>query len=116
MFLTFKSKYDDMSGKSINELNLQDIVIEFKNVSFRYPNSTSYVLKDINLKIRKGERLALVGYNGAGKTSLTLLLTRMYEPTEGEILINGINIKEIQYREYSRSCLHRVREDLRKQR
>ena len=100
MFLTFKSKFDDTTGISISELNCDNIEIEFKNVSFRYPNSTSYVLKDINLKISKGERLALVGYNGAGKTSLTLLLTRMYELTEGEILINGINIKEIRYREY----------------
>ncbi len=100
MFLTFKSKFDDASGRSTDGINLDDIEIEFKNVSFRYPNSTSYVLRDINLKIKKGERLALVGYNGAGKTSLTLLLTRMYEPTEGEILLNGINIKDIRYREY----------------
>ena len=99
-FLTFKSKFDDNSGIVLNDLNLDNIEIEFKNVSFRYPNSTSYVLKNINLKISNQEKLAIVGYNGAGKTSFTLLLTRMYEPTEGEILLNGINIQRINYREY----------------
>ena len=98
--MTFKSKFDDNSGIVLNDLNLDNIEIEFKNVSFRYPNSTSYVLKNINLKISNQEKLAIVGYNGAGKTSFTLLLTRMYEPTEGEILLNGINIQRINYREY----------------
>ncbi len=99
-FLTFKSKFDDDAGVILNDLNLDNIEIEFKNVSFRYPNSTSYVLKNINLKISNKEKLAIVGYNGAGKTSFTLLLTRMYEPTEGEILLNGINIQRINYKEY----------------
>lgn len=100
MFLEFKSKFDENEGIHLSELNLSDFVLEFKNVSFRYPDSTSYVLKNINLKISNKEKLAIVGYNGAGKTSFTLLLTRMYEPTEGEILLNGINIKDINYREY----------------
>lgn len=100
MFLSFKGKFDDNSGIVLNDLNLEDIEIEFKNVSFRYPNSTSYVLKNINLKINGKEKIAIVGYNGAGKTTFTLLLTRMYDPTEGEILLNGINIKKINYREY----------------
>lgn len=100
MFLEFKSKFNDNIGIGLNDLNLDDIEIEFKNVSFRYPNSTSYVLKNINLKINSKEKLAIVGYNGAGKTSFTLLLTRMYEPTEGEILLNGVNIQKINYREY----------------
>ncbi len=99
-FLTFKSKFDDNSGIVLSDLNPDDIEIEFKNVSFRYPDSTSYVLKNINLKISNKEKLAVVGYNGAGKTTFTLLLTRMYEPTEGEILLNGINIQKINYREY----------------
>lgn len=99
-FMTYDSKFDENSGVSLSDLNLNDIEIEFKNVSFRYPNSTSYVLKDINLKINNKERLAIVGYNGAGKTSFTLLMTRMYEPTEGEILLNGINIQKINYRDY----------------
>lgn len=99
-FLTYASKFDDDSGISFSDLNLHDIEIEFKNVSFRYPNSTSYVLKNINIKISSKEKLAIVGYNGAGKTTFTLLLTRMYEPTEGEILLNGINIQKINYRDY----------------
>lgn len=99
-FLTYASKFDDDSGISFSDLNLHDIEIEFKNVSFRYPNSTSYVLKNINIKISSKEKLAIVGYNGAGKTTFTLLLTRMYEPTKGEILLNGINIQKINYRDY----------------
>lgn len=99
-FLKYRSKFDDDSGITLENLNLKDIEIEFKNVWFRYPNSTSYVLKNINLKISNKEKLAIVGYNGAGKTSFTLLMTRMYEPTEGEILLNGINIQKINYREY----------------
>lgn len=100
MFLEFKGKFDDNSGITLNDLDLGDIEIEFKNVSFRYPNSTSYVIRNINLKMSSKEKLAIVGYNGAGKTSFTLLLTRMYDPTEGEILLNGIDIRKINYREY----------------
>ncbi len=74
--------------------------IEFVNVSFRYPNTESYVLKDISLKIEGGKRLAIVGYNGAGKTTLIKLLCRLYEPTEGEILCDGINIRDIKYKDY----------------
>lgn len=99
-FLTYESKFDDDSGMTLSDFDLNDIEIEFKNVSFRYPNSTSYVLKNINIKICSKEKLAVVGYNGAGKTTFTLLMTRMYEPTEGEILLNGINIQKINYRDY----------------
>lgn len=99
-FLTLKSKFDSCSDITIDDIDLSDIEIEFRNVSFRYPNSTSYVLKNINLKIRDKEKLAIVGYNGAGKTSFALLLIRMYDPTEGEILLNGIDIRKIKYRDY----------------
>lgn len=74
--------------------------IEFKNVSFKYPNSDKYVYKGLNLKINKGQRLAIVGINGAGKTTFVKLLTRLYEPTEGEILLNGININSFERAEY----------------
>lgn len=74
--------------------------IEFKNVSFKYPNTNRYIYKDISLKITKGQRLAIVGINGAGKTTFVKLLTRLYEPTEGEILLNGINIKNFNKEEY----------------
>ena len=78
--------------------------IEFKNVTFAYQvkeenakddeAKTVYALKDVSFKINKGDRIALVGYNGAGKTTITKLMMRLYDVTEGEILINGVNIKE----------------------
>ena len=74
--------------------------IEFRNVSFKYPNSNDYVLKNINLEINVGKKIALVGMNGSGKTTLIKLLCRLYDPTEGEILLNGINIKEYNYLDY----------------
>lgn len=77
------------------ELDLSDkFEIEFKNVSFKYPNTESYALKNINIKINNGEHLAVVGRNGSGKTTFIKLMCRLYDVTDGEILINGINIKE----------------------
>ncbi|MDE6640757.1 MAG: ABC transporter ATP-binding protein/permease [Acetatifactor sp.] len=74
--------------------------IEFKDVSFRYPNSTEDVLSHVNAKFRIGEKTAIVGQNGAGKTTFIKLLCRLYDPTKGEILLNGINIRYYDYREY----------------
>ena len=71
-------------------------VIEFKNVSFRYPQTKRYVFKDFNLTINPGEKIALVGENGAGKTTLIKLLARFYDVDEGEILIDGVNLKELE--------------------
>lgn len=68
--------------------------IEFKNVSFKYPASDTYALKNVNLKIENGEHLAVVGRNGSGKTTFIKLMCRLYDVTDGEILINGVNIKE----------------------
>jgi ATP-binding cassette subfamily B protein len=77
------------------ELDLSDkFEIEFKNVSFKYPNTENYALQNINLKINNGEHLAVVGRNGSGKTTFIKLMCRLYDVTDGEILINGINIKE----------------------
>lgn len=70
-------------------------VIEFKNVGFKYPESERYILKHFNLTISSGEKIALVGENGAGKTTLIKLLLRFYDVTEGEILINNVNIKDV---------------------
>lgn len=66
--------------------------IEFKNVSFAYQDKM--VLENVSFKINKGDRIALVGYNGAGKTTITKLMMRLYDTTEGEILVNGVSIKE----------------------
>ncbi len=68
--------------------------VEFRNVSFKYPGSDNYSLKNVSFTINKGETLALVGVNGAGKSTLVKLLLRFYDPTEGEILLNGVNIKK----------------------
>ena len=85
---------DEMTYGS-KELNLTDkFEIEFKNVSFKYPNTESYALQNINLKINNGEHLAVVGRNGSGKTTFIKLICRLYDATDGEIFINGINIKE----------------------
>ncbi|MBE6749192.1 MAG: ABC transporter ATP-binding protein [Ruminococcaceae bacterium] len=76
--------------------------LEFKNVSFKYKEDMDYILKNVSFTIEKGETIAVVGHNGAGKTTLSKLLMRFYDVSEGEILYNGINIKEydlIKYRE-----------------
>lgn len=78
----------------------QNHTIEFKNVSFRYPNSENYAIKNINLKISEGEKIALVGQNGCGKTTLVKLILRLYDVSEGEILLDGVNIKQYDYDEY----------------
>lgn len=73
---------------------------EFKNVSFSYPGSEVEVLKNINLKLTPGEHLSIVGLNGAGKTTLVKLLCRLYDPTEGAIYMDGVDIKEYDYEQY----------------
>ncbi len=78
----------------------RDYEVEFKNVSFCYPGSDTFALKNINMKFRIGERLAVVGMNGSGKTTFIKLLCRLYDPTEGEILLNGINIRKYNYLDY----------------
>lgn len=76
--------------------------LEFRHVSFRYPNSETYALKDICTTLQAGKKQALVGENGAGKTTFVKLLCRLYDPTEGEILLNGTDIREYDYDEYLR--------------
>ena len=69
--------------------------IEFRELGFRYPESDGWALRGVNLSIRPGEKIALVGHNGAGKTTLIKLLSRLYDPTEGSILIDGIDIRDL---------------------
>jgi ATP-binding cassette, subfamily B, bacterial len=69
--------------------------IEFRRVGFRYPDSEEWVLRDVDLSIPPGEKIALVGHNGAGKTTLIKLLSRLYDPTEGVILFEGIDIRDL---------------------
>ena len=76
--------------------------IEFRDVSFRYPNTENYVLRHVNQKIKIGTKTAVVGKNGAGKTTFIKLLCRLYEPTEGQILLNGVDIRYYDYKDYAR--------------
>lgn len=73
---------------------------EFKDVSFRYPNTETFALHHVNLKWKIGEKMALVGRNGCGKSTLIKLLCRLYDPTEGVITLNGIDIQKYKYEEY----------------
>ena len=78
--------------------------LELKNVSFTYPGSDKNVIHNMNLVIEKPMNLAIVGLNGAGKTTLLKLITRVYDPTEGEILVNGVNLKEYDLDDW-KSCM-----------
>ena len=77
-----------------------DYKIIFQNVSFKYPGAEDYALRNLNLSLVPGERLAIVGLNGSGKTTMVKLLCRLYDPTEGEILLDGVNIVEYDYMQY----------------
>ena len=74
--------------------------MEFKDVSFKYPGAYTYAIRHVNMKFKIGEKLAVVGMNGSGKTTFIKLMCRLYDPTEGEILLNGVNIKKYDYDEY----------------
>jgi len=79
-----------------------DYLVEFKNVSFQYPGTGEYALRHFSMKLHIGEKLAMVGMNGSGKTTMIKLLCRLYDPTEGEITLNGIDIRKYDYEEYMR--------------
>lgn len=74
--------------------------VEFRDVSFKYPRSESWALRHVNMKFKIGSRLAVVGMNGSGKTTFIKLLCRLYDPTEGQILLNGIDIRKYRYDDY----------------
>ena len=90
----------DMKSKIIsnpNSINVPDQIeqgFEFRNVSFKYPNSNVYAVKNLSFTLKAGEKLALVGENGAGKTTVVKLLTRLYDPDEGQILLDGKDLKD----------------------
>ena len=88
-FFDYEPKITD-GGKDAEEFES----LEFKNVTFGYPDTSKTILKNVSFKITKGETIAVVGVNGAGKSTLVKLLLRFYDPDEGEILYNGINLKE----------------------
>lgn len=74
--------------------------VEFKDVSFRYPGTETWALRHVNMKFKVGSRLAVVGMNGSGKTTFIKLLCRLYDPTEGQIMLNGIDIRKYRYDDY----------------
>lgn len=76
--------------------------IEFCNVSFKYPGTEEYALKNFSMELTIGEKLAIVGMNGSGKTTMIKLLCRLYDPQEGEILLNGVDIRKFKQDEYSK--------------
>lgn len=84
----------------VEKRNDNEYELEFHNVSFRYPGSDAYALKNLSLKLRVGQRMAVVGMNGSGKTTMIKLLCRLYDPTEGRITLNGIDIRKYDYSEY----------------
>jgi ATP-binding cassette subfamily B protein len=97
-FLNYKEKIsEDQQGIILNSAVES---IEFKNVSFTYDGQSELSLKDVNLVMLSGRKVDLVGHNGAGKSTLIKLIMRLYDPTEGVILLNGINIKEYNLKEY----------------
>lgn len=88
------------SGDSKLDDTKHGLSIEFKNVWFKYDRSNKWILKDLNFKVKHDEDIAIVGKNGAGKTTMIKLLLRIYDPQKGAILINGVNIKELDLSEY----------------
>ena len=99
LMIAEKSK-NEGGSLSIDVVNMENAEIEFRNVSFKYPETDVMILENINLKIKCGETLSIVGANGAGKTTFVKLLCRFYEPTSGEVFINGIPAKDIKLEEY----------------
>ena len=88
--------------KAVPNLKYSDCIVEFVNVSFKYPNSDKYVLKNINISLPMDRITNIVGVNGSGKTTFIKLLCRLYDPTEGVIKLNGIDIREFDYDSYMR--------------
>ncbi|MGN1421830.1 MAG: ABC transporter ATP-binding protein [Oscillospiraceae bacterium] len=95
-------RYPAAMEKGTRAVTAGEHTIEFRHVSFKYPRTDKLVLRDINLTIKSGEHLSIVGLNGAGKTTFIKLLCRLYDVTEGEILVDGVNIREYSDEEYRR--------------
>ncbi|MCL1989811.1 MAG: ABC transporter ATP-binding protein/permease [Defluviitaleaceae bacterium] len=99
-YMEYEKTVTIYSDKGTISLDTPIKTIEFKNVWFKYPKATDYTLKEINLHIKTPTILAIVGKNGSGKTTMIKLLSKLYEPTQGDILINGINLKDIKTDSY----------------
>lgn len=92
------NKVDEALGDSLKLVNAP--TIEFKNVSFKYPNTSNYILKDLSFKINAGEKIAIVGINGAGKSTIVKLICGLFNPTSGSLLVDGTDISTLNKNEY----------------
>lgn len=99
-FIDFINIPDSMRKDGMAQIDDHEWIFEFRNVSYKYPFSDKTVLNDMNISFSLNDKITLVGDNGAGKTTFVKLLMRFYDPTSGEILLNGKNIKEYEYDEY----------------
>lgn len=99
-FLELPETFLFEEGEPLLPDSTKNYEIVLKNVSFVYPESEHYIFRNLNLTIHPGEKLAIVGLNGAGKTTLVKLICGFYDPTEGEVLLNGVNIKQYNRRDY----------------
>lgn len=99
-YIEFEQIESSKKNNGITVDKIKKCEIEFKNVYFKYPRSEEWTLSNVSIKINSGEKLSIVGLNGAGKTTFIKLLTRLYQPTKGQILLNGIDINEYDYDEY----------------
>ena len=88
---------------AIREITLPP-TLEFKDVGFKYPGLSTWVIRNLNLRIEAGQKIAIIGENGAGKTTLVKLMLRLYDVTEGELLVNGINIKDLDLNTWHKYC------------
>lgn len=95
-YMEFMEAEETISSGKLSLNSSRICTIEFLNVSFRYPNGKNFALENVSFKINKGEKVLITGMNGAGKTTIIKLLLRLYEPTCGTILLNGIDLKEYQ--------------------
>lgn len=98
-FLDMPDKMDQ-GDMAVGIENNKGYEIEFRNVSFKYPGQEDYALRNVSMTFHAGQRMAVVGMNGSGKTTLIKLLCRLYDPTEGKILLNGLDIRKYNYCEY----------------
>lgn len=96
IFKVFDYSKQIIAPENPKKLDLEAVPkIEFRNVWFKYPDTETWILKNVNLVIKPGEKIALVGENGAGKTTLVRLLSRIYDPTRGQVLVNGIDLRDV---------------------
>lgn len=101
-YITANSKIFESRELSMPEIDYTNLKISFEDVTFSYPDSQKPVLEHISFTIMQGERLGIVGLNGSGKTTLIKLLCRLYDPTEGRITLNDIDIRKIPHDEYTK--------------